>query len=105
MDERNFRLWMEESKNYHTARTYTARCIRVETEMGIDLDEQYEKDQGQSLMQQLKYSRKESRDGVQPKCGIAFDIDVDVYTGMHSLRTSVKKYFEYMQQLKTVENK
>ena len=29
MDERNFRLWMETTKNYHTARTYTARCIRV----------------------------------------------------------------------------
>ena len=55
MDERNFRLWMEENKNYHTARTYTARCIRVENEMGIDLDEQYKEDEGNSLMQKLKY--------------------------------------------------
>lgn len=100
MDERNFRLWMEENKNYHTARTYTARCIRVENEMEIDLDEQYKEDGGNSLMQRLKYSRKESREGTPPQCGIAFDIDVDVYSGMHSLRASVKKYFEFLQQEK-----
>ena len=99
MDERNFRLWMEEKKNYHTARTYTARCIRVEGEMEIDLDEQYRVDKGSGLMQKLKYSRKESRGGKQPQCGTVFDIDVDVYSGMHSLRASVKKYFEYLQQL------
>lgn len=98
MDERNFRLWMEEDKNYHTARTYTARCIRVENEMGIDLDAQYKEDEGKSLMQKLKYSRKESRAGMPPQCGIIFDIDVDVYAGMHSLRASVKKYFEFLQQ-------
>ena len=55
MDERNFRLWMEENKNYHTARTYAARCIRVENEMGIDLDVQYKEDEGKGLMQKLKY--------------------------------------------------
>ncbi len=103
MDERNFRLWMEETKNHHTARTYTARCIRVENEMGIDLDEQYAKDSGSDLMQRLKYSRKESREGKQPKCGIVFDTEVDVYTGMHSLRASVKKYFEYMRLIKAMQ--
>lgn len=100
MDERNFRLWMETTKNYHTARTYTARCIRVETEMNINLDEQYDLDKGDRLMQTLKYSRKEAREGKQPQCGIVFDLDVDVYSGMHSLRASVKKYFEYLQQIK-----
>lgn len=100
MDERNFRLWMETTKNYHTARTYTARCIRVETEMSINLDEQYDLDKGDRLMQTLKYSRKEAREGKQPQCGIVFDLDVDVYSGMHSLRASVKKYFEYLQQIK-----
>ena len=67
-------------------------------EMGIDLDVQYKEDEGKGLMQKLKYSRKESREGMPPQCGIVFDIDVDVYTGMHSLRASVKKYFEFLQQ-------
>lgn len=96
MDDINFRLWMEKNKNYHTARTYTSRCIRVENEMGINLDEQFKKDQGVGLMQRLKYSRKESREGIQPQCGITFDLNVDAYAGMHSLRASVKKYFEYL---------
>ncbi len=29
MDEKKFRLWMEKNKSYNTARTYTARCIRL----------------------------------------------------------------------------
>lgn len=95
MDERNFRLWMEERKGYHTARTYTARCVRVEMEMEIDLDEQYQLDRGTKLMELLMYSRKESRLGTQPNCGIAFTPGVDMYAGMHSLRASVKKYFEF----------
>lgn len=103
MDERNFRLWMEKEKNYHTARTYTSRCIRVESEMGINLDEQFEKNQGSELMQKLKYSRKESREGLQPQCGITFDVDVDVYSGMHSLRASVKKYFEYLRLIQMAQ--
>lgn len=97
MDERSFRLWMESIKNYHTARTYTARCHRVEMEMNVDLDEQFLKDRGITLLLQMKYSRKDSRDGLKPKCGITFDDGADIYTGMHSLRASVKKYFEFKQ--------
>lgn len=99
MDERNFRLWMETHKNYHTVRTYASRCLRVENELHINLDEEYQRDKGYELMQKLKYSRKESREQKQPQCGIVFDADVDIYCGMHSLRASVKKYFEYLEQL------
>lgn len=101
MDEKNFRLWMESINNYHTARTYAARCHRVEMEMKIDLDEEYAKDKGTSLFVLLKYSKKEARDGMKPVCGISFLGDADIYSGMHSLRASVKKYFAYMS-LKTM---
>lgn len=100
MDEKNFRYWMESKKNYHTARTYAARCHRVEIEMKIDLDEQYRLDQGRRLMSLLMYSRKESRDGIKPKCGIDFEDSADIYAGMHSLRASVKKYFEFKEMKK-----
>ena len=95
MDERKFRIWMESQNQYHTARTYTARCHRVEIEMQINLDEQYKLDEGNSLMRLLKYSRKEARSGEKPHCGISFDDNADIYGGMHSLRASVKKYFEF----------
>ena len=62
----------------------------------------YEKDEGNSLMQKLKYSRKESREGISPQCGIVFDIDVDVYIGMHSLRASVKNILKFLQQKKGI---
>lgn len=35
MDERVFRIWIEQTKGYNTARTYVARCIQVENELCI----------------------------------------------------------------------
>ena len=99
MDERNYRLWMEKNKSYHTARTYTARCMRVEAEMKIDLDEQFLKDGGKTLMMLLKYSREEERKGIKPKCGISFEGASNIYGGMNALRAAVKKYFEYKRQV------
>lgn len=93
MDERNFRLWMETTKNYHTARTYTARCIRVETEMNINLDEQYDLDKGDRLMQTLKYSRKEAREGKQ-RTGISLRLQKTLHDMTRQIRTQkLKCYF------------
>ena len=103
MDERNYRLWMEKRKDFHTARTYTSRCIRVELEMNIDLDEQYDRDGGDSLMSLLMYSRKEEREGSMPKCGISFNQSSNIYSGMNALRTAVRKYFEFKKQITTIE--
>lgn len=100
MDEKNFRIWMEKQKSYHTARTYTARCIRVEQQLSCNLDDEYEKDKGEDIIKKLKYSRNDERKGIIPQNGIVFAVDVDVYTGMHALRSSVKKYFEFLQTIK-----
>lgn len=95
MDERNFRIWLEKQKNFHTARTYAARCMRIEGEMEVDLDIEYKRDGGSELLAKMKYSREEQRQGKKPKCGLKFGNDADIYTGMNSLRASAKKYFEF----------
>lgn len=97
MDERNFRIWMEKEKSYHTARTYTARCMRVEQQLDCDLDEEYKQDNGADVISKLKYSRSDERKGVIPQNGMIFSVNVDVYMGMHALRSSVKKYFEFLR--------
>ena len=48
---------MATHKNYYTVRTYASRCFRVENEIHIDLDCQYQNDKLYKLMQKLKYSR------------------------------------------------
>lgn len=103
MDERNFRIWLEQQKNYHTARTYASRCMRVESEMNINLDEEYFLDGGAGLLEKMKYTRDEQRQRKKPMCGLKFEENVDVYTGMNSLRASIKKYFEFMHQSKEKE--
>lgn len=95
INERNFKIWLEKQKNYHTARTYTARCMRIEAEMEVDLDKEYAQDGGRRFLNKLKYSREEQRQGKQPDCGLHFRENVDIYTGLNSLRVSLKKYFEF----------
>ena len=97
MDEKVFKEWLEINTNYGTARTYVARCTRVENEMNVNLDEEYLIDKGEKLMRLLKYSRQEQRERKVPKCGITFKEDVDAYIGMNSIRVSIKKYFEYLE--------
>ena len=81
--------------NYHTARTYIARCMRIEEKLFIDLDDEYRKDGGSGLLNRLKYYRDEQRQRKQPQCGLKFEENADIYIGMNSLRASVKKYFEF----------
>lgn len=95
MNEAKFRTWLEKHMNYHTARTYTARCMRIEEKLFIDLDDEYRKDGGSGLLNRLKYSCDEQRQRKQPQCGLKFEENADIYIGMNSLRASVKKYFEF----------
>ena len=95
MDELKFKLWLQNNSADNTSRTTIARCIRVEKELGVDLDKQFDIDQGKRIIQCLKYSRKDERENINPLCGISFAYGANVYAGMHSLRAAVKKYFDY----------
>lgn len=99
MDELKFRNWMIEQKNSNTIRTYIARCMRVESAFMIDLDSEYASDRGKALIEKLSYTRQDERNGIIPNCGIIFSEKANIYIGMHSLRTSVKKYFEFLEYL------
>lgn len=103
MDKVRFRDWMLKEKSNNTIRTYIARCIRVEMSLGINLDEEFLNDGGKEVLYKLKYSRDDERKGVMPECGICFANKVNIYEGMHSLRASVKKYFDFMIEIKKME--
>lgn len=99
MDESGFRNWMEQQSRFHTARTYAARCHRIETELNLDLDVEYRKDIGQGVIDQLAYSKKEYKELRQPMCGIILNPKTNMYSCMNSLRSSAKRYFEYMDEI------
>lgn len=69
--------------------------MRIEAEMEVGLDKEYAQDGGRRFLNKLKYSREEQRQGKQPDCGLHFRENVDIYTGLNSLRVSLKKYFEF----------
>ena len=96
-------MWLFENKNKNTIRTYISRCLRVEEALNISLDDEYKFDGGERVIQMLSYSREDERNHVIPTCGIVFSENADIYGGMHSLRASVKQYFEFIAKFEQQE--
>lgn len=103
MKEAGFRMWMIEKKNNNTIRTYIARCFRVEEALKVNLDDEFRFDGGKRVIQLLSYSRNDERNKILPDCGLVFAKEANIYLGMHSLRASVKKYFEFLSAVEQQE--
>ena len=74
------------------ARDYVSRLDRVARAYG-DVDAQFAKDRCGSLLRDLAYSTAD-RDRDAPNRS-RVKIDGDVYNGLASLRTAVRKYVEF----------
>ena len=90
-NERGFRLWLKESKNYQTNPISDAisRCRRVEKHYG-DLDDLYEEGRLVGLLENLVCNAS----GV-PRHRIPFQECADPVTGTASLRSAVRRYQEF----------
>jgi len=77
-----------------------SRCRRIEDGLKLDLDEEYEKDGGRSLMKLLEYSADDERLNKPAPQGIEFTPNSNIRNGMSSLRSAVKKYFEFCRSSK-----
>lgn len=73
--------------------------MRVESALMIDLDSEYASNRGKTLIEKLSYSRQDERNKIIPDCGIRFSEEANIYIGMHSLRASVKKYFDFLEYI------
>lgn len=77
---------------------YIKRCQRVENNLHIDLDDEFNKDNGKSLLTKLTYTTDDQAHNRPLKCNIYFNDGSDLRAGMGSLKTAVSKYFEFCQE-------
>lgn len=72
-----------------------SRCKRIENGLRINLDDEWKKDNGASVVDLLTYSRDDQNRGAPPPHGIIFQRGADIYNGMASLRSAAVRYFDF----------
>lgn len=101
MQEEQFKTWL----NKHTSlkdgpkRDAVCRCRRVVKGLSVNLDEEYEKDKCCKLLEQLEYSDTD-RQQKKPLPG-KIVIKGDYVKVMSGLRSAVRKYCEFKEQVVT----
>lgn len=95
-----FRSWMEGlgtmSKN--PISDAISRCKRIERCMNINLDMEYIRDRGCSLIEILTYTAMDASEHKPLPHGLDFQTGAKWITGMAALKAAVKKYFIFMEQ-------
>lgn len=93
MYKEDFVAWLKNLVTPKVISDYLSRCQRVERELSIDLDDEFKKDCGCSLLEKLS-GKTVDNGGVQGS-QISFRDGADLYSGLSSLKSAVKKYFEF----------
>ena len=102
MREDAFRSWMASRGNIGLRPMGDAisRCKRVHKGLGINLDEEYAKDGGRSLIELLNYTEEDVLLNHPAPAGINFKPGANIKNGMASLKSAVNKYFEFCTETK-----
>ena len=97
-----FLNWLEDSGYRLTvARSRVSNCNTVCRYEG-DLDEHFDRDRCESLLDRLQYSRDDERDNVPKRHNIP--IDGNIYNGTATLRAAVRLYVQFRSNAQIVVN-
>lgn len=100
MRDQEYRDWLQGKISSRPISDSISRCRRIEEGLKLKLDEEYQKDGGQSLVELLEYSADDERLNRPAPFGIDFVPGSNIRNGMASLRSAVKKYFEFCKSYK-----
>ncbi|WP_169788236.1 MULTISPECIES: hypothetical protein [Bacillota] len=90
-----YRNWLQGKISSRPISDSISRCRRIEESLRLDLDEEFAKDGGRSLVNLLEYSSEDESLNRPAPDGISFSPGSNIKNGMSSLRSAVKKYFEF----------
>jgi hypothetical protein len=95
-----YRNWLQGKISSRPISDSISRCRRVEESLKMNLDEEFSKDGGRSLVELLEYSSEDESLNRLAPTGISFTPGSNIKNGMASLRSAVKKYFEFCHSTK-----
>ena len=91
-----FEKWLKkQTLTKNAIKDCLSRCKRVEKALSIDLDDEYKKDEGESVLTLLTYTPKDARNGKPVPGNFSFKPGTDICFRFRDLKTSTKKYFAF----------
>lgn len=101
MREDAFRTWLYQTDlGSRPISDAISRCKRVCNALDIDLDTEYQKDGGVSLLNLLQYTIDDVKSEKPYPQGLHFKAGSDIKNGMASLKNAVKRYFDFCKSTK-----
>ena len=97
MRSEEYRDWLQGKLSKRAVSDYISRCGRIEESLKLSLDDEYPRDGGSSLVELLEYSTDDEKLNRPALSGIVFTPGTKIRAGMSTLRSAVKKYFEFCQ--------
>ncbi|MDR2574245.1 MAG: hypothetical protein LBC94_07920 [Desulfovibrio sp.] len=100
MKEEYFKYFLEDKGLTQRAISdYISRCRRIENKksgLGVNLDNEYARDKGKSLLNLLTYTRGDQNLNIKPP--IIFQKNSDIYNGMRSIKSAATSYFKFCSE-------
>ena len=98
MQKNEFKQWLLERRTERSAIDCGSRCKKVEKEVSVDLDKEYSKDAGATILQNLSYGQKELNQGIDFPPTFSFKQGSNYVRRYPDLRCSVKQYFRFLEE-------
>lgn len=98
MRKQEFRAWLLQRIKAKPASDCLSRCSAVEEALGIDLDREFAKDEGKSVVSTISYSKKDADNRLPIPAGFTFKEGSNPVQRMTDLRSAVRKYFTFCKE-------
>lgn len=99
MQKEQFKEWLKEKGYKSNIDSLISRVARVDE--CYNVDNYYQKSASEELIEFLTFTRKDEKNGLEPIASIR--IDGDYLTGLASLKSAVKKYYEFLNETNIIE--
>lgn len=100
MKKEEFRSYLSGSIQKKPISDRLSRCAAVECALKIDLDEEYAKDRGVTVLSKITYGKRDVDAGVPLPKGFSFKEGCNVVQRMTDLRSAVKMYFSFCDTIR-----
>lgn len=93
-----FKKWLEQNIKKNAASDCASRCNRVEKTLNVNLDKEYNKDCGESLLNKLSIRNKNEKTIADLSKKFGFTSEKATRTGVSDLKSAVKRYMKFLSE-------
>lgn len=95
MKEEEFRSWLTGKMQSRPVSDCISRCRRIEQQLRVDLDAEFEANGGAGIVEALSYSAEDQASGLPAPEGLIFKEGANIRNGMNSLKSAASNYMRF----------